>query len=207
MKVGLSLPIKLSSEKKLEFTLIAQELGVSSIWVGDNPPINNAFLDIGRLIGSTSKISFWTGITSPFYYSIEVLFSLSVWLTHNYPGRFGLGLGIGDTSIIKDREVIRKPKQKLADFPPLAIGGGGNRMIDLAFTNAEFLLLNSGSILDLKRAIERRDLVNKEEKDQCHIIPYSMLQITENDRDISLTLWNIIKDIAKGTSEVILKKH
>ncbi|MHA1259911.1 MAG: LLM class flavin-dependent oxidoreductase [Candidatus Heimdallarchaeaceae archaeon] len=172
MKVGLSLPIKLSSEKKLEFTLIAQELGVSSIWVGDNPPINNAFLDIGRLIGSTSKISFWTGITSPFYYSIEVLFSLSVWLTHNYPGRFGLGLGIGDTSIIKDREVIRKPfssfkkeinnllklveirkeKQKLADFPPLAIGGGGNRMIDLAFTNAEFLLLNSGSILDLKRA-------------------------------------------------------
>ena len=106
MDIGLSIPIRMSAEEKVEYAKTAKEIGIDSIWVGDNPPINNAFLDIGRLFSSIKDMNFWTGITSPFYYSVEVLFSLSVWFARNYPNRFGLGLGIGNMDVI-DEETIK----------------------------------------------------------------------------------------------------
>lgn len=225
MEVGLSLPIKMPIAKKAEFVKKAKSLGITSIWIGDNPPINNAFLDIGRLIGSVNNIKFWTGITSPFYYSLEVLFSLSVWLNRNYPGRFGLGLGTGNPEVIEDEDIIKKPYtsftrelEKLLnlveirkvhqienDFPPLAIGGLGDKMINYALKKTSILLLNSGSIFDLERALKKVDSSPK--KDDFEIIPYSMLQTISKNDSISLTLWNIVKDIAKGASDKILKAH
>ncbi len=227
MEVGLSLPIAMTSEQKEDYVLKAKEIGVSSIWVGDNPPINNAFLDIGRLIGNIKKMDFWTGITSPFYYSLEVLFSLSVWLSKNYPKRFGLGLGIGNLNLIQDEDVknqpfthyktdvdkllnlveIRKAKQGEYDFPQLAFGGLGKRMINYATEKANYLLLNSPSTFDIERAYKIVSNNPSKNKRNFGIVPYGMMQIKEENKEISATMWNITKDIAKGSSDSILKSH
>lgn len=226
MEVGLSLPIKMTGEHKELYTLNARKIGVKSIWIGDNPPINNAFLDIGRLLKGIPDIEFWTGITSPFYYSLEVLFALSIWLYSNYSKRFGLGLGIGNPDVINDPTISKKPfthftktvedllqivdirknQVGLEDFPPLAIGGLGEKMLQFARRNADYLLLNSISHYDIERAlnqIKETSEINKLYK----IIPYGMLQIFTDDKEISLTVWNIIKDIAKTCSTKILKNH
>ena len=227
MDIGLSIPIMMSAEEKEEYANTAKEIGIDSIWIGDNPPINNAFLDIGRLFSSVKDLNFWTGITSPFYYSVEVLFSLSVWFARNYPGRFGLGLGIGNMDIIKDESIrtqpfssfkkemdrlfqiirVRKEKQKEDDFPSLAIGGLGNKMMNLAFETADNFLLNSISVFDLERTmIQLEDSLLSGPKG-TNIIPYGMLQIADSTENMSLTLWNIAKDIAKSCSKTILQSH
>jgi len=227
MEIGLSIPIKMSAEKKEQYAKTAKEVGISSIWIGDNPPINNAFLDIGRLFSVIKDMNFWTGITSPFYYSIEVLFSLSVWFSRNYSSRFGLGLGIGDMNIIDDYNVqakpftnfkqeitklqeiarLRKEKQMKDDFPPLALGGLGNKMINFAFEKAEYLLLNSISKFDITRALNLLEDSLPSGPKKTEIIPYGMVQILENEEEVSPTIWNIAKDIAKGCSTKILKSH
>ncbi len=227
MEIGLSIPIKMSADEKEQYIYKAQSVGVNNIWIGDNPPINNAFLDIGRLISKTETMNFWTGITSPFYYSLEVLFSLSVWFAKNYPNRFGLGLGIGNVNVIENTEFKKKPfssfKMEIEkldeiieirkkqtgeeDFPQLAMGGLGNKMISLATKKADYLLLNSVSEFDIERAaimINRAASVNDR---KIKIIPYGMMQIVSDKQDISLTMWNIAKDIAKGCSTSILRSH
>ncbi len=226
MEVGLSLPIKMTGESKELYCLNARKIGVNSIWIGDNPPINNAFLDIARLLKSVPDVEFWTGITSPFYYSLEVLFALSVWSYSNFLKRFGLGLGIGNPEIINDPSIYEKPfsnfkeaienllkiveirrtQTNFDDFPPIAIGGMGEKMIRLAKKKADFLLLNSISPFDIDRALKRygegteTNLPNK-------VIPYGMMQILPESKEISLTVWNITKDIAKNCSNKILKDH
>ncbi len=225
MKVGLSIPIRMSGEEKENYARDAKSIGIESIWVGDNPPINNAFLDIGRLLKGVNGIEIWTGITSPFYYSLEVLFALSVYMYNNYPNRFGLGLGIGNPEIFKENDVstkpftnfrksvnhlleiaeIRKTQQKLDDFPPLAIGGLGKNMLIYAKEKAKFLLLNSISKFDIERALS---LYKKNKKHtSTSIIPYGMMQIQSDKAEISKTMWNITKDIAKSCSTTILKEH
>ncbi len=227
MEIGLSIPIKMSADEKEQYIYKAQSVGVNNIWIGDNPPINNAFLDIGRLISKTETMSFWTGVTSPFYYSLEVLFSLSVWFARNYPNRFGLGLGIGNVNIIENAEFKKKPfssfKMEIEkldditeirkkqtgedDFPQLAIGGLGNKMISLATKKADHLLLNSVSEFDIERAIERVNRAASVDEKEIKIIPYGMMQIVSDKQDMSLTMWNISKDIAKGCSTSILRSH
>jgi len=227
MDVGLSLPIEMISQQKEDYVRKARKVGVSSIWIGDNPPINNAFLDIGRLIGNIEDVNFWTGITSPFYYSIEVLFSLSVWLSKNYPNRFGLGLGIGNLNLIPDEKVknkpftnfqndvdkllnlveIRKAKQREYDFPQLAFGGLGKKMINYSAEKANYLLLNSSSKFDIERACKIVSENPSKNKRNFGIIPYGMMQIKEENEKVSTTMWNITKDIAKGSSDYILRSH
>ncbi|MHA1199655.1 MAG: LLM class flavin-dependent oxidoreductase [Candidatus Heimdallarchaeaceae archaeon] len=227
MEIGLSIPIKMSADEKEQYIYKAQSVGVNNIWIGDNPPINNAFLDIGRLISKTETMKFWTGITSPFYYSLEVLFSLSVWFARNYPNRFGLGLGIGNVNVIENIEFKKKPFssfkmeiEKLADitkirkkqtgeddFPQLAIGGLGDKMISLATKKADYLLLNSVSDFDIERAIKMVNRAASVNDREIKIIPYGMMQIVSDKQDMSLTMWNIAKDIAKGCSTSILRSH
>ena len=227
MDIGLSIPIKMSADEKEQYIFKAQSIGVNNIWIGDNPPINNAFLDIGRLISKIETMNFWTGVTSPFYYSLEVLFSLSVWFARNYPNRFGLGLGIGNVEVVENTEFknkpfssfkmeiekldditkIRKKQTGKDDFPPLAIGGLGNKMISLATKKADHLLLNSVSEFDIERAIEMVNRTTSVDGKEIKIIPYGMMQIVSDNQDISLTMWNITKDIAKGCSTAILRSH
>lgn len=227
MEIGLSIPIKMTAEEKEQYAKTAKEVGINSIWIGDNPPINNAFLDIGRLFSTVKDMKFWTGITSPFYYSLEVLFSLSIWFSRNYSSRFGLGLGIGNMNIIEDDKIrskpfthfkqeitklqeiarLRKEKQMKDDFPPLALGGLGNKMINLAFEKAEYLLLNSISKFDITRALNFLEDSLLISSKRTEIVPYGMIQILEKDEEISPTLWNITKDIAKSCSTKILKSH
>ncbi|MHA1200630.1 MAG: hypothetical protein ACTSQF_15030, partial [Candidatus Heimdallarchaeaceae archaeon] len=171
-------------------------------------------------------MEFWTGITSPFYYSLEVLFALSVWSYSNFPKRFGLGLGIGNPKIINNPVVydkpfsnfknavnnlldivdIRKSQTDYDDFPPLAIGGMGTKMIQFAKQTADYLLLNSISLFDIERAIKSIQESSSDNKSH-KIIPYGMMQILPENTEISLTVWNISKDIAKNSSNKILKNH
>lgn len=226
MEVGLSLPIKMTGELKELYSINARKIGVKSIWIGDNPPINNAFMDSARLLKAISDMEFWIGITSPFYYSLEVLFALSIWSYSNFPKRFGLGLGIGNLDIINDPEICEKPftnfkkavesllqiveirrtKTEYDDFPSIAIGGMGDKMIELANEKADYLLLNSISTFDIERSLKHFHDSSNHRKSH-RIIPYGMLQILPENGEISLTIWNICKDIAKNCSTTILKNH
>lgn len=226
MDVGLSLPIKMTGELKELYTLNARKIGVKSIWIGDNPPINNAFMDIARLLKAVPDLEFWTGITSPFYYSLEVLFALSVWSYSNFPNRFGLGLGIGNPKIINDPVIYDKPfsnfkkavnnllkivevrrtQTEFNDFPPLALGGMGEKMIRFAKQTADYLLLNSISLFDIERASKSLQETSTS-KNSHKIIPYGMMQILPENEEISLTIWNISKDIAKNCTNNILRDH
>jgi alkanesulfonate monooxygenase SsuD/methylene tetrahydromethanopterin reductase-like flavin-dependent oxidoreductase (luciferase family) len=115
MKVGISVPLKASTSEQIKYAQKAEELQLDHLWVSDNPIGTNAFLIIDRLAAHTSKIEFWTGITSPYYYSSSVLASLSLNLFNTHSGRFGLGVATGDLRRLKEEGIlVKKPTQFMA---------------------------------------------------------------------------------------------
>ncbi|MHA1401985.1 MAG: LLM class flavin-dependent oxidoreductase [Candidatus Heimdallarchaeaceae archaeon] len=226
MELGLSLPISYSYEKQLDYVKKAHKIGFEHIWVSDNPPVNNAFLTIQNLLDNVDKIRIGTGITSPFYYSTETLVGLTYSLVKNYGSRFILGLGLGNFNILA-KEVQAKPftyfskivkelKQQLNERAMtlgfkdskqvvIAIGGLGNKMCMLAAQTADILLLNSSSLSDIRRILNILTPLNN--NPDFRIYSYGMFQILEENDQISPTLWNIVKDIAKYSSTSILKEH
>ncbi len=222
MELGLSIPIKMKLEQQVDYTKRAQEIGINHIWVGDNPPINNAFLTIAQLACKVKEIEFWTGITSPFYYIPEVLIAQSRDLSYNYQNRFGLALGIGNSQLFSTKNglfqsfvnkigILNKLREEHnikheINFP-LGIGGLGNKMCKFALNSSDILLLNSTSEHDLDRIGKIFAELEGVQKEECKIYTYGMFQVLKENTEISLTTWNITKDIAKGCSNSILKSH
>lgn len=215
--LGLSLPLRLEKEGKIKYAKKAEEITIDHIWVGDNPQKNSAMFDVSTILEHTDVLQIWTGVTSPFYYILDILSTFHYQMNKEYNQRFGLGLGIGNPNLFSDKlssksffsdfsskvkslNTKENPKQSLS----LAIGGLGNKMIQLAEqVNADILLLNSGSIYDYNRA---KSLIKSES--ECQILPYAMCQITDKDQDFpAVFIWNIIKDIAKGLTDEILLNH
>ncbi len=220
--LGLSLPLRLEKEDKIKYAKKAEAMMVDHIWVGDNPQKNSAMFDVSAILEHTDVVELWTGVTSPFYYILDVLITFHYQMNKEYNNRFGLGLGIGNPSLFSDKlssksffsdfsskvkslkkkEEIYLKNQKIQRLP-LSIGGLGNQMIQLAEQVADILLLNSGSIHDYNRA---KSLI--ESDSECQILPYAMCQITDKDQNTpAVFIWNIIKDIAKGLSDEFLLAH
>ena len=222
MELGLSIPIQMKLEQQLNYTMRAQEIGINHIWVGDNPPINNTFLTIAQLACKVKEIEFWTGITSPFYYIPEVLIALSRDLSSNYQNRFGLALGIGNSQLFSSQNglfqsfvnrigILNKLREERnikheVNFP-LGIGGLGSKMCRFALNSSDILLLNSTSEHDLDRISKICSEHEGVQKEEYRIYTYGMFQVLKENAEMSLTTWNITKDIAKGCSNVILKSH
>ncbi len=219
MELGLSLPIRATRENQREFVKYAEKIGCNHIWIGDNPPLNNALNDIEQLITSTSRLSFWTGITSPFYYHPSILYTLSRELFTKYSNRFGLGLGIGNIALLQNKptnvfhefcenflalkkRIKYNESNEYSPSFPLALGGLGDKMISFAAKHADSLLLNSASLADIQRS--HRLLKNS----NCKLYIYGMFQFSENEEALPVPLIErIVSDIVKGCSKKILNEH
>ena len=224
MKIGFSIPITVNNKKQLDHILKLKNLGIEQFWIGDNPPVNNAFLTIEHILSRLDDVTLGTGITSPFYYSKKTLVGTVEYFIKNYGKRFILGLGFGRKKSFFDSnkrldfrqfqsytlelvETVRHrlKKNNLQDSFSYAIGGLGDGISKFAILNADIFLVNSASKYDLKRI--NKIFNNFDDKKKSQVFLYSMLEIQENKELVSLKLWNIIREIARNSSINILKEH
>ncbi|MHA1912712.1 MAG: LLM class flavin-dependent oxidoreductase [Candidatus Kariarchaeaceae archaeon] len=232
MKIGISVPLKASTSDQIKYAQKAEELQIDHLWVSDNPIGTNAFLIIDRLAAQTSKITFWTGITSPYYYSSHVLASLSLNLYRAHSGRFGLGIATGDLNRLKKEGIVaKKPVQFMATkmkelrtiwstmidktentkltFPLIGLGAINPLMSSLASKESDLFLLNSGNVLDMQRAnqlIEKnKDHSSKETSTK--LFPSIVHELLEEGEDPSSFTWNLLVQIVKFISLSILEKY
>jgi alkanesulfonate monooxygenase SsuD/methylene tetrahydromethanopterin reductase-like flavin-dependent oxidoreductase (luciferase family) len=233
MKVGISVPLKASTSYQINYAQKAEELKIDHLWVSDNPIGTNAFLIIDRLAAQTSKITFWTGITSPYYYSSAVLASLSFNLFNNHSSRFGLGIATGDLHRLKKEGItVKRPvhfmsaqikelratwsnisnaknEKDNSSFPLIGLGAINPLMSSLASKEADLFLLNSGNILDMQRA-HRLIAKNREhstKKAVTELVPCIIHELLEVGEKTSSFTWNLLVQIVKSISSTILEKY
>ncbi len=233
MYIALSIPIQYNNNEQINYVLKGKNIGVNDYWIGDNPPINNAFLNAQLILSAVPSVRVGTGITSPFYYNIQSLTALACNLWSAYNSRFILGLGIGKIDLLKELKTspftnfknqlellissVNKRLERKTDysFPsenyPLALGGLGNKFMDLALKTANILLLNSASYADIERAIKKKSVLvsYKQNSVRKKVFSYAMCEISDSNQNQqpSLILWNIIKDIARMSTRDVLKEH
>lgn len=91
----------------------AEDLGYSHIWVGDSHLIwREAFVNMAAVALNTSKVIIGTGVTNPVTRHPSVLASGYATLDEMAPGRFAVGIGLGDSSL----ETMGRKQARLADF-------------------------------------------------------------------------------------------
>ena len=91
----------------------AEELGYSHIWVGDSHLIwREAFVNVAAVALNTSKVIIGTGVTNPVTRHPSVLASGYATLDEMAPGRFAVGIGLGDSSL----ETMGRKQARLAEF-------------------------------------------------------------------------------------------
>ena len=227
MEIGLTVHTNLQVDAIKEYLRHVEKMAVDHLWVGEIIPKNSAFVRIAtilEIIKGNKQV--WSGVTSPFYYDVHTLIAIINTFVRLYPEKFGLGLGIGNLKFIKNKDVITKPftafkdkifqlkqewqelqnSQKFLKFPPLAIGGIGNKMCAFAGMHSDIFLLNSTSLYDVIRTYGILERIRRKEKKDCKLFSYAMLQIQEKE-DLDPLLWNIVKDIVVSLPIDILKSH
>lgn len=91
----------------------AEELGFSHVWVGDSHLIwREAFVNMAAVALATSKVIIGTGVTNPVTRHPSVLASAYATLDEMAPGRFAVGIGLGDSSL----ETMGRKQARLAEF-------------------------------------------------------------------------------------------
>lgn len=78
----------------------AEDLGFSHVWVGDSHLIwREPFVNMAAIALNTSKVIIGTGVTNPITRHPSVLASAYASLDELAPGRFAVGIGLGDSSL------------------------------------------------------------------------------------------------------------
>lgn len=91
----------------------AEELGFTHVWVGDSHLIwREAFVNMAAVALNTSRVVIGTGVTNPVTRHPSVLASAYATLDEMAPGRFAVGIGLGDSSL----ETMGRKQARLADF-------------------------------------------------------------------------------------------
>ena len=91
----------------------AEELSYSHIWVGDSHLIwREAFVNMAAVALNTSRVIIGTGVTNPVTRHPSVLASGYATLDEMAPGRFAVGIGLGDSSL----ETMGRKQARLAEF-------------------------------------------------------------------------------------------
>jgi len=223
MEIGFSLPLKLGIDDKITYVHKIESLNFDHLWIGDNSITVDVFSNVKLALSSSHSLNVWTGITSPFYYTLRDLSKTCYYLSRNFSHRFGLGLGIGRKEILpenyKKRPVyyfkkavrsfietyISSYNNSQLDFP-LAIGALEKKMCLFAFEVADILLLNSASERDIEYAHSLRSSIANEPTTK--VFSYGMLDIlADSNSSISPFVWNIIKKIVTNASIQLLKRH
>ncbi len=102
-----------SISRMIQLSKQAEELGFSHIWIGDSHLIwREAFVNMAAVALNTSKAIIGTGVTNPVTRHPSVLASAYATLDEMAPGRFAVGIGLGDSSL----ETMGRKQARLMDF-------------------------------------------------------------------------------------------
>ena len=102
-----------SISRIIQLSRQAEELGYSHIWVGDSHLIwREAFVNMAAVALNTSNVIIGTGVTNPVTRHPSVLASAYATLDEMAPGRFAVGIGLGDSSL----ETMGRKQARLAEF-------------------------------------------------------------------------------------------
>lgn len=79
---------------------LSEELGFSHVWIGDSHLIwREAYVNMAAAALNTSKVKLGTGVTNPLTRHPSVVASAFATLEELAPGRFIIGIGLGDSSV------------------------------------------------------------------------------------------------------------
>lgn len=86
--------------KMIQLAKLSEELGFSHVWVGDSHLIwRESYVNMTAMALNTSKVKLGTGVTNPLTRHPSVLASTYATLEEMAPGRFIVGIGLGDSSV------------------------------------------------------------------------------------------------------------
>jgi 5,10-methylenetetrahydromethanopterin reductase len=87
-------------QKMIQLTKLSEELGFSHVWIGDSHLIwREAYVNMAAAALSTTKVKLGTGVTNPLTRHPSVIASAYATLEELAPGRFVIGIGLGDSSV------------------------------------------------------------------------------------------------------------
>jgi 5,10-methylenetetrahydromethanopterin reductase len=87
-------------QKMIQLAKLSEELGFSHVWIGDSHLIwREAYVNMAAAALSTSNIKLGTGVTNPLTRHPSVVASAYATLEELAPGRFIVGIGLGDSSV------------------------------------------------------------------------------------------------------------
>ena len=99
--------------RMVELAKLSERLGYSNIWIGDSHLIwREAYVNMVAAALNTSKVRLGTGVTNPLTRHPSVIASIYATLEELAPGRFIIGMGLGDSSV----ETMGMKPAKLAYF-------------------------------------------------------------------------------------------
>ncbi|HEX2052569.1 MAG TPA: LLM class flavin-dependent oxidoreductase [Actinomycetota bacterium] len=157
MKTGIVLPqFDAGAADLLGAARLAEEAGLDSVWVSDNlwgvprrdRPVLEAWTSLAAVAASTSRITVGTLVLRTTVRNRRVLLSMAQSVALVAPGRFVLGLGIGDSTTRAEQRAFGLPyppaderaaelRRHLelfrAELPgvPVWVGGGSRHVMDL----------------------------------------------------------------------------
>ena len=84
----------------IQLAKLSEELGFSHVWIGDSHLIwREAYVNMAAAALNTSKVKLGTGVTNPLTRHPSVVASAYATLEELAPGRFVIGIGLGDSSV------------------------------------------------------------------------------------------------------------
>jgi 5,10-methylenetetrahydromethanopterin reductase len=87
-------------QKMIQLAKLSEDLGYSHVWIGDSHLIwREAYVNMAAAALNTSNIKLGTGVTNPLTRHPSVVASAYATLEELAPGRFILGIGLGDSSV------------------------------------------------------------------------------------------------------------
>src|SRR6266508_3424281 len=100
MKFGLGLFPTQSPQRMVELTRLAEDLGYSSVYIGDSQMIwRELYVILGAAAVATSRITLSAGVTNPLTRDVAVTAAASLTLDSLSGGRSLLGIGAGDSAV------------------------------------------------------------------------------------------------------------
>jgi 5,10-methylenetetrahydromethanopterin reductase len=87
-------------QKMIQLAKLSEELGFSHVWIGDSHLIwREAYVNMAAAALNTNKVKLGTGVTNPLTRHPSVVASAYATLEELAPGRFIVGIGLGDSSV------------------------------------------------------------------------------------------------------------
>jgi|Deesub1362A_J573_1020465.scaffolds.fasta_scaffold00145_48 hypothetical protein len=205
MEFGINLNGDLSPEYIERAAKIAEEVGVTHIWVGEQISFRHPFTLLPIIAESTEEITIGTGILSVFVNSFNQMCGFFELLCEEYGDRFIAGIAPGDFESLKSLGII--PKKVLDTINRnisflkntgirVFVGASGPKMIENASINADGILLNYVFPEYVKWG---KQFVKKD----CYLVAYGPSQVLPRHYDSHLIIASAI--VFSGGNKTFLR--